>query len=215
MYNSIDLVIGPKLFSTFPLDSIMQVQYWFIELWNNMLIPFLIDTIKEGLEAHGTFLNENPWENPKLWLTSTLPWILNDTNIIDGLNSIEAYDVGFQQDENQKELSGIKSSQLSNYKNGNSNIQKPKHLEFQTLSYPNTPAKTLNRNSNENDKLLSMLMKLQETTLSTQKISNNISLLNNCSKNCFNSIYVNNDDISNELKNLNLIKIQKSVESTL
>lgn len=213
MYNSIDLVIGPKLFSTFPLDMV-QAQYWFIELWNNMLIPFLTESIKEGLEAHGTFVNEYPWENPKLWLKSTLPWILYDTNILDGLNSIEAYDVGLQQDENQKEQSGIKNEE-SSHKNGNSNIQKPKHLEFQTMSYPNTPAKILNRNSNENDKLLSMLMKLQETTLSTQKISNNISLLNNCSKNCFNSIYVNNDDISSELKNLNLIKIQKSVESTL
>jgi hypothetical protein len=215
MYNSIDLVLGPKIFTSFPMDT-ETIPTWFIEIWNNTFVPFLIDTIKEGLQAHGTFLNETPWENPKMWLTKTLPCIFYDTGVLDSLYSIEAYHVGFQRDvdENKIEEGEQKRMQKNDFnkETKNENFHQNHHLDLETFSYPNTPAKTsLNRNSNENDKLLSMLMKLQETTLSNTKLSNNLSILNNCSNNCFNSINLNNDISKN---NMNLIKIQKSVEST-
>ncbi len=50
LYNSADLAMGPKLFLTFPMDFKMALG-WFIKLWNNILVPFIINTVKEGLEV--------------------------------------------------------------------------------------------------------------------------------------------------------------------
>ena len=55
-FNSADLTLGPKVFSTIPMDLKLS-QSWFIELWNNVLVPYLIDAIKEGLEVCYYFKN--------------------------------------------------------------------------------------------------------------------------------------------------------------
>lgn len=45
--NSRDVTIGPRLFLQCPL-SVMQSREWFIKLWNQMIIPYMIKVAKEG-----------------------------------------------------------------------------------------------------------------------------------------------------------------------
>ncbi|VDM93126.1 unnamed protein product, partial [Onchocerca ochengi] len=44
--NSRDVTIGPRLFLQCPL-SVMQSREWFIKLWNQMIIPYMIKVAKE------------------------------------------------------------------------------------------------------------------------------------------------------------------------
>jgi len=197
MYNSIDLTLGPKIFATFPLDM-RQAQIWFVELWNNSLVPYLIETIKEGLEVYGS---KTAWENPKIWLSKTLPWLLYDENVLNSLYSIEADNFEFfnfndnlTNDENSKSSSNSSDLDALN----------PTNLfrleSFNSMNNPNsTTRNSLNRCSNENDKLLNMLMRLQETTL-----NQNFQLTNNSTAN-----------ESNGNMNNNFIKLQKSIESII
>ncbi|VDM18094.1 unnamed protein product [Wuchereria bancrofti] len=45
--NSRDVTIGPRLFLQCPLN-VMQSREWFIKLWNQMIIPYMIKVAKEG-----------------------------------------------------------------------------------------------------------------------------------------------------------------------
>jgi hypothetical protein len=191
MYNSIDLTLGPKLFASFPMD-IRQAQVWFVELWNNSLVPYLIDTIKEGLEVYGT---KTAWENPKIWLSKTLPWLFYDETLINSLYSIEANNFEFfnlnENITNDEENS--KSSSNSSDLDGLFRLDSFKSTSNKDSSTRNS----INRCSNENDKLLNMLMRLQETTL-----NQNFQLTNAT------------PNESNGSMN-NFIKLQKSIESII
>lgn len=155
-YNSADLTLGPKLFSTFPMDYKLA-QNWFIELWNNHLVPFLIETIKEGLQIYGT---KTAWEDPKQWLTETMPWF-HDFNVINSLYSIEADAVGIDSMQSDKKSTSTKSDIENELDDDAANEYKCVYTKEKTLNH-----------SNDNDKLLSMLMRLQEATLNQQTKSN-------------------------------------------
>ncbi|CAF0722042.1 unnamed protein product [Brachionus calyciflorus] len=147
-YNSVDLCIGPKDFSTFPLDF-KKSSEWFIDFWNQNLVPIIIDTVKEGVLVYG---QKNDWEDPKKWLTKTLPWLSYDHTILNRLQSINSQQVGFEHDLDMED-SNFKECLIDNIQN-----------DRRFCSYPNTPSKMMSRNSHDNDKLLNMLMKLQEAT---------------------------------------------------
>jgi hypothetical protein len=52
-FNSADLTIGPKVFTTdLPMDTDLSCQ-WFIHLWNTKLVPFMVDTVREGVQVYG------------------------------------------------------------------------------------------------------------------------------------------------------------------
>ena len=171
-YNSIDLCIGPKKFTDFPFDY-NQSSEWFIDFWNHTLVPLILNSVHEGTIVYG---NKLDWEDPKLWLANTLPWLSFDGAILSRLKSISASQVGLNQCEDQ--------------------IEQEENRRYS--SFPNTPSKIMNRNSHENDKLLNMLMKLQEATgLSGQnhfiQMESNASLIQNIksltySNNSFNKI---------------------------
>lgn len=189
MYNSIDLCIGPKVFSTIPIDF-KQALEWFIDIWNQTIVPFMIDAIKEGLEVYGTKIS---WEDPKIWLSHTLPWLMYDNTVLNRLYSIEAHHVGYENEqlENDTQTKPIEI-------NRRVNISTPNTLNLHSfVSYPNTPCKVLSRNSHENDKLLNMLMKLQEAT----------GLSSSQQQNCFSSIHLDTgtNELIQNVKTLSLI----------
>ena len=195
LYNSIDLTLGPKLFASFPMD-IQQAQVWFVELWNSFLVPYLIDTIKEGLEVYGT---KTAWENPKTWLSKTLPWLLYDESIANSLYSIDAHNFEFfnlnenltNDEENSSKSSSINNSDLDG-------LNRASLFRLESFkSTNNSTRNSLNRCSNENDKLLNMLMRLQETTL-----NQNFQLTNSTTNESNGSLN-------------NFIKLQKSIESII
>jgi hypothetical protein len=182
LYNSPDMTLGPKLFLTFPMEM-RQAQNWFIHLWNELLVPLLIDIIKEGVHVYGQKVK---WEDPKNWLKKTLPWNLYDPNVIDCLYSIESHHVGCELMNDLRSNEFIHSNQIiveecePVEQPNQRKIEVPKSLQL--VSYPNTPAKvnqftTFGRSPNanpqtnelihpkENDKLFNMLVKLQEATL--------------------------------------------------
>lgn len=178
-YNSLDLTIGPKLLITCPIDF-RQAQEWFVELWNGTLVPTLLDVVREGIQVYDTKVGS--WEDPKTWLQTTMPWIYYNPDLISSLASIEASQLGCEinndeeEDEDRQEMTSnvvirrrmndddfliLESSKIA---------QQNRAAQF--MSCQNTPAKSLfgnrisgSRNSNDSDKLLSMLLKLQETTI--------------------------------------------------
>ena len=171
LYNSSDLTLGPKIFTSVPIDFKKSLT-WFIELWNNHLVPFMIDTIKEGVQVYGTKMS---WEDPKTWIAETFPWSLYDSSVLNNLYSIESHQVGFDTDtessgklssSNEEELEKDKDfDDLDNLNNLNNNLQ---------LSHQSQNSQFMN---SENDKLLNMLIRLQEVT-SNQ--SRPVSTVNNC-----------------------------------
>ena len=50
-YNSADVTLGPKLFLNIPLDNTNESKYWFFELWNHSIVPYIIETILEGVQV--------------------------------------------------------------------------------------------------------------------------------------------------------------------
>ena len=191
-YNSIDLTIGPKLLITCPLDF-KQAQSWFVDMWNNTLVPTMIDIIKEGIQVYDTKIGG--WEDPKIWLHSTLPWLNGNGNkqILYSLSSIGPRDVGYGIELENNELQRINENHNEN--SGNNNgiemvkrrmddddfliihssqavvaeaVATQQNRSAQFFSCQNTPAKSngsMCRNSNDSDKLLNMLLKLQEATM--------------------------------------------------
>ena len=49
-YNSADVTLGPKLFSSVPMDA-NEAKLWFLNLWNHSLVPYIIETILEGVQV--------------------------------------------------------------------------------------------------------------------------------------------------------------------
>ena len=163
LYNSADLTLGPKLFTSFPMDY-KQAQNWFIELWNNHLVPFLIETVKEGLQIYGT---KNVWEDPKQWLTETMPWF-HDFSVLNSLYSIEADNVGIEinQEENVRKINKCEFNQAGD--DFDEDDEYP--IMYKSNDNKNEISKSYQaQSSNDNDKLLNMLMRLQEATLINQQ----------------------------------------------
>ncbi len=180
LYNSIDLTIGPKLLISCPLDF-AHSQRWFVDLWNGQIAPTMIDIIREGIQVYDTKIAG--WEDPKVWLRETLPW--SHTDLIDCLSGVEPRDIGYDSEEIELLASSDEVSRARVSRGGGggdvikrrvndddflvmqtSRAAQQKNRAAQFMSCQNTPAKTnMCRNSNDSDKLLSMLLKLQEATM--------------------------------------------------
>jgi len=173
VYNSADLTLGPKIFTTFPMDF-RAAQNWFIELWNNHLVPFIIETVKEGIQVYGK--TKNCWEDPKLWLSKTLPW-LHDYNVLNRLVAIEAEMVGII--DSNALLSTLSIQKLNREDGEGGGGDDDFDLKLNELDYDDEDEYPImykanndsSNNNNENDKLLNMLIRLQEATLVNQQQS--------------------------------------------
>ncbi|MEE6493082.1 hypothetical protein FKM82_016728 [Ascaphus truei] len=71
-HSTPDFLIGPCFFLSCPI-GIEDFRVWFIDLWNNSIIPYLQEGAKDGIKVHG---HKTPWEDPVEWVRDTLPWPL-------------------------------------------------------------------------------------------------------------------------------------------
>ncbi|MFH4982944.1 hypothetical protein AB6A40_009653 [Gnathostoma spinigerum] len=69
--NSRDVTIGPRLFLQCPLDF-TKSREWFIKLWNQMIIPYMIKVAKEGVKVLGRC---GSFEDPTDLVCEQWPWI--------------------------------------------------------------------------------------------------------------------------------------------
>ncbi|XP_075298899.1 neuron navigator 1 isoform X1 [Opisthocomus hoazin] len=69
-HSTSDFLIGPCFFLSCPV-GIDDFRTWFIDLWNNSIIPYLQEGAKDGLKVHG---QKAAWEDPVEWVRDTLPW---------------------------------------------------------------------------------------------------------------------------------------------
>ncbi|OCT94602.1 neuron navigator 1 isoform X2 [Xenopus laevis] len=69
-YSTPDFLIGPCFFLSCPV-GIEDFRVWFIDLWNNSIIPYLQEGAKDGIKVHG---HKAAWEDPVEWVRDTLPW---------------------------------------------------------------------------------------------------------------------------------------------
>lgn len=170
-YNSVDLTIGPRLFTTYPNESERALE-WLSVLWNERLVPMLVDVVREGVELYGSRekCESGEWQDPRVWIEATWPWAKSQTDL---LFSINAVDVGLNDDEQEDETTSNKA----------------------VIRQRSTVNRSVNsRNSNENDKLINMLMRLQEVT-GIQSLDNDL--------------------LIQKTNVLSLAQCQKSVESSL
>ncbi|XP_077151513.1 neuron navigator 1 isoform X2 [Ranitomeya variabilis] len=71
-HSTSDFLIGPCFFLSCPI-GIDDFRVWFIDLWNNSIIPYLSEGAKDGLKVHG---HKAVWEDPVEWVRDSLPWPL-------------------------------------------------------------------------------------------------------------------------------------------
>ncbi|KAF6073536.1 neuron navigator 1 [Phyllostomus discolor] len=69
-HSTSDFLIGPCFFLSCPI-GIEDFRTWFIDLWNNSIIPYLQEGAKDGVKVHG---QKAAWEDPVEWVRDTLPW---------------------------------------------------------------------------------------------------------------------------------------------
>lgn len=121
------------------------------------------------------------WEDPKQWIAASFPWNTYDMSLLNSLYSIQPQHVGFDTD---TESSGKMSSSnededkndkdfddLDNLTNLNNNLDAQITLQSQR------PVETHQFVNNENDKLLNMLIRLQECTNGTATASRPVSTI--------------------------------------
>ncbi|XP_063309247.1 neuron navigator 1 isoform X3 [Pelobates fuscus] len=71
-HSTPDFLIGPCFFLSCPI-GVDDFRVWFIDLWNNSIIPYLQEGAKDGIKVHGL---KAAWEDPVEWVRDTLPWPL-------------------------------------------------------------------------------------------------------------------------------------------
>ncbi|XP_051517746.1 neuron navigator 1-like isoform X2 [Myxocyprinus asiaticus] len=69
-HSTSDFLIGPCFFLSCPV-SLPEFRSWFIDLWNQSIIPYLQEGAKDGVKVHG---QKAAWEDPVEWVRDTLPW---------------------------------------------------------------------------------------------------------------------------------------------
>ncbi|XP_067227962.1 neuron navigator 1 isoform X4 [Chanodichthys erythropterus] len=69
-HSTSDFLIGPCFFLSCPV-SLAEFRSWFIDLWNQSIIPYLQEGAKDGVKVHG---QKAAWEDPVEWVRDTLPW---------------------------------------------------------------------------------------------------------------------------------------------
>ncbi|XP_065142451.1 neuron navigator 1 isoform X6 [Paramisgurnus dabryanus] len=69
-HSTSDFLIGPCFFLSCPV-TLTDFRTWFIDLWNQSIIPYLQEGAKDGVKVHG---QKAAWEDPVEWVRDTLPW---------------------------------------------------------------------------------------------------------------------------------------------
>uniref|UniRef100_A0A672S9E3 Neuron navigator 1 n=1 Tax=Sinocyclocheilus grahami TaxID=75366 RepID=A0A672S9E3_SINGR len=69
-HSTSDFLIGPCFFLSCPV-KLAEFRSWFIDLWNQSIIPYLQEGAKDGVKVHG---QKAAWEDPVEWVRDTLPW---------------------------------------------------------------------------------------------------------------------------------------------
>jgi hypothetical protein len=230
-YNSTDVTMGPKQFASMPMD-VNAAKIWFIDLWNNILAPHLIETVLEGVQVcsgglgnHTFHFNQAfyfqivffkafdcriPWNNPKNWIIETSPWKFSDKEK-EKICSINSNDVCcFSEiDDDALQLPPPPPPLSPPIQNESSNrILKKSLSSYDRNSFTQSHVST--GRIDNGDKLITMLMKLQECTVNLEETRSN----NN--NNSLNSTFNNRNNSTRILNNHNFmpISIPKSVEST-
>uniref|UniRef100_A0A8C6J1M4 Neuron navigator 1 n=1 Tax=Melopsittacus undulatus TaxID=13146 RepID=A0A8C6J1M4_MELUD len=74
-HSTSDFLIGPCFFLSCPI-GIEDFRTWFIDLWNNSIIPYLQEGAKDGLKVllRASWLCPGGLEDPVEWVRDTLPW---------------------------------------------------------------------------------------------------------------------------------------------
>lgn len=100
-HSSSDVTIGPRLFLSCPME-VAGSQVWFTDLWNYSVIPYLVETVREGLTLYGRRTSGNgntdgSWEDPTQFIVTSYPWI--STHAVhggsDALLRLRPDDVGY------------------------------------------------------------------------------------------------------------------------
>lgn len=146
-YNSADLTLGPKIFQRL-LNELSNVKLEFIDLWNNYIAPYMTETIREGIQAYGLRLD---WQNPKQWLVNTSPLNFNESER-NSLVSIEISDLDSDSSYAEQIPEPLEISRNSTCEN-------------ESLINSSSDYYAKNQQKETNDKLINMVMKLQEVTL--------------------------------------------------
>uniref|UniRef100_A0A8C5F5P9 Neuron navigator 1 n=1 Tax=Gadus morhua TaxID=8049 RepID=A0A8C5F5P9_GADMO len=69
-HSTSDFLIGPCFFLSCPV-TVAEFRPWFIDLWNQSIIPYLQEGARDGSKVHG---QKAVWEDPVDWVRGTLPW---------------------------------------------------------------------------------------------------------------------------------------------
>ncbi|KAK7131935.1 hypothetical protein R3I93_018484 [Phoxinus phoxinus] len=69
-HSTSEFLIGPCFFLSCPV-TLAEFRTWFIDLWNQSIIPYLQEGAKDGVKVHG---QKAAWEDPVEWVRDTLPW---------------------------------------------------------------------------------------------------------------------------------------------
>uniref|UniRef100_A0AAR2IK27 Neuron navigator 1 n=1 Tax=Pygocentrus nattereri TaxID=42514 RepID=A0AAR2IK27_PYGNA len=69
-HSTSDFLIGPCFFLSCPV-TLAEFRSWFIDLWNQSIIPYLQEGAKDGMKVH---CQKAVWEDPVEWVRDTLPW---------------------------------------------------------------------------------------------------------------------------------------------
>jgi neuron navigator 2 len=91
-HNSSDVTIGPRLFLSCPMDM-KDSQVWFTDLWNYHLAPYIMDTIREGVQLYGR--KGGAYVDPCTYIRESYPWPVSPTTV-PTLRQITAEDVGME-----------------------------------------------------------------------------------------------------------------------
>lgn len=91
-----EVTLGPGKFLNCPID-IRGSRKWFIDLWNNTLVPHILDSVREGLQMYGRRVS---WEDPIRFVQDTWPWQdpPGDDLGNEALVLIRPQDVGYDQE---------------------------------------------------------------------------------------------------------------------
>ena len=82
--------LSPGMFISCPTDP-QESKLWFINLWNLMIVPHMLDSVREGLQMYG---KRASWEDPLQAILESWPWA-NLHLDQDTLVHIHPGDVGF------------------------------------------------------------------------------------------------------------------------
>ncbi len=132
----------------------------------------MIETIREGVQVYGERMS---WKDPKSWIVRTFPWATYDMSVLNRLYSIEAHHVGYDTDtESSGKISSSNEDDSEKEKDFDeldnvANLNLESGVEESGHQFVN----------NDSDKLLSMLIRLQECA-GGQSQSRRISSVSGC-----------------------------------